>query len=685
MRQFAFILRLVAGALGLFLVFQLYSRINFTLAGVGRTDPTALPAPHRNPDRPGALHQVTEWPTTAPRYFSEAPLLADLELPQVDQRLPANPLVVVPPHQEGPYGGTWTRFATGPADIGFFRYRLTYDGLVRWGPMGREIRPNLATHWEIADEGRTYTFHLRRGVRWSDGHFFTSADILFWYEHVLRNPDLTPVAAPELRFGGQLVQVEAPDDYTIRFRFAAPFGIFLKVLAANFSHIVEFPAHYLEQFHPAFTPQEELDRRAHREGFDFWYQVFVDRFMWQNTDAPRLWAWTVAQSSPSRPVEFARNPYYWKVDPSGRQLPYIDRITFEVYDIETINLKAINGEVGMQGRSISFENYPLFMTNRARGGYRVHHWIDGGDGTTALVLNLNHKDPVLKAIFHDRRFRKALSQALDRDAINEVCYMGAGQPRQVAPTPESAFFDPAYERAYIDYRPEEARRLLDEMGLNRTDGRGRRLRPDGEPLTLYLETPSNVIGIGRLVEMVAADWTAVGVETKVKTLARQLFAQRRTALLTDVIAWPGSGEIIPVLDPRWFLPYNIGSFQGLGYVRWLGSEGRIGEEPPPAMMQCVNLFREVQAAVDEEEQVRLFRQVTDLNRENLWVIGTIGQIPQIFIVQDAFRNVPEVAVACWQLRTPGATAPECYAIEGAPLAIQASDPPSDSRGEFAGK
>ena len=661
-------LRLAAVALGFFLVIQLCARLTFFLAGAGRVDLDALqalPAPQRQPTQTGPLHQVAEWPRDAPRNFSQAPLLDGRALPPVAQRLPDDPLVINPPHQQGPYGGAWTRFGTGPSDIGIFGARLAYDGLVRWGPMGREIRPNLARRWEISDGGRTYTFHLRRGVRWSDGQPFTSADILFWYEHVLQHSDLTPVPPIEFRHGGRLAQLDAPDDYTIRIRFAAPYGLFLKVLAANFSSIVEYPAHYLKQFHPAFTPRDQLDGQARRQGRDFWFQVFADRVEWRNPDMPRLWAWSVEKPPPARPVVFARNPYYWKVDPAGRQLPYIDRITFDIYDSETINIKAINGEVGMQGRHITFQNYPLFMTNQQQGGYRVHHWLDGGDGMVALALNLNHKDPVLKTIFHDRRFRLALSQALDRWAINEACFMGVGQPRQMAPPPQSAYYDAAYEKAYIDFDPAQARRLLDDMGLDRTDNRGRRLRPDGEPLSIRLETSSTMVGAGRMFEMIAAYWSAVGVETKVEMMARQLYGQRRSALLSDAMVWSGAGEIIPVLDPRWFLPYNTGSFYGLDYVRWFRSGGRTGEEPPPAMRQCIELFGQVQRAVDEAEQIRLFRQIIDINRENLWVIGTVGQIPQIFIVQEAFRNVPEVAVACWPLRTPGATAPECYAIEGA--------------------
>ena len=668
MRRFAITLvpQLAAGALGLFLIFQLYSRLTLTLAGVGRTDLTtvaALKGPDRHPAGPGALHQVAEWPTGAPRTFTQAPQLEGQDFPPVDQRLPINPLVVIPPHQEGPYGGTWTRFGTGPGDVGIYGARIAYEGLVRWGPMGREVLPNLATHWEIADAGATYTFHLRRGVRWSDGELYTSADILFWYKHVLQQPDLTPVISSTYLHGGRLFELDVLDDYIIRFRFAAPYGIFLKVLASNLTSIIHYPAHFAKRYHPDFTPLAKLQRLAHEDNFDFWFQVFEDRLDWRNPEAPRLWAWILERPPPARPTVFVRNPYYWKVDPSGRQLPYIDRITFEIANEETINIKAINGEVGMQGRHIRLQNYPLFMTNQEKGGYRVRHWIDGGDGSFALALNLNHKDPVLKGIFHDRRFRLALSKALDREAINEVCFLGMGQPRQMAPPPHSDFYDPAYERAHIDYDPDEARRLLDAMGLTRVDGGGR-LRPDGKPLSIHLETSSVLGGAGRMFEMAAADWTAVGVETKVKSMARQLFAQRRESLLCDVTAWSGAGEFIPILDPRWFLPYNVGSFHGLDYVKWFRSQGRRGEKPPPAMVQCIDLFREVERAVEDIEQIRLFRRIIDLNRENLWVIGTVGQLPPIFIVQNSFRNVPEVAVASWPLRTPGATAPECYAIDG---------------------
>ena len=172
-----------------------------------------------------------------------------------------------------------------------------------------------------------------------------------------------------------------------------------------------------------------------------------------------------------------------------------------------------------------------------------------------------------------------------------------------------------------------------------------------------------MVGTSRLFEMAAAYWSAIGVHSKVKSSARQLYAQRRNALLCDIHVWGGAGEIIPVLDPRWFMPYSSSSFHGLDYARWFRTNGRSGTKPPAPMLRCLELFRQLSRTVDETEQIRLFKEIIAINREHLWVIGTLGQIPQLFIVKNTFRNVPEVAVACWPLRTPGATAPECYAID----------------------
>ena len=616
---------------------------------------------------PKTLHTVAEWPADQPRAFHESPMwqarTASGELEPVEQRLPQNPLVIVPGDQCGPYGGTWRRYATGPGDIGITPSRLCYDGIIRFGPMGTKVLPNLATHWTVSEDARTTTFYLRKGVRWSDGAPFTADDVLFWYEDVLLNPDLTATVPLQFKRGGEVMRIEKVDDYTFRCCFKEPYGLFVKVLAQGLSdQMLSCPAHYLKQFLPKYTDQAVLEEMARKRRFDFWYQVFWDQHDWDNPEHPRLWAWTIKDPPPARPVIWERNPYYWKVDPEGNQLPYIDRISYEIYDGETINLKCMNGEVGMQGRHLDFASYPLFMENQERGGYRLLHWIDGGDGANPVALNLNHRDPVMREIFGDKRFRIALSHAINRDELNQACYFGLGKPRQMCPPTTSPYYFEEYETAHIAYDPDRANRLLDEMGLNQRDKHGVRLRPDGKPLRIDIEVSSAML-YPRLIQLVAEYWTAVGVETEMKLLARQLTTARRNALMQDATVWTGAGEFIPTLDPRWFFPHNVGSFHAMAYFRWYVSDGKRGERPTPEMIRCMEIYDKIEASADDAEQIALFKDIMRINAENLWVIGLVGEMPTISVVKNTFRNVPEVAVASWVLRTPGATACECYAIE----------------------
>ena len=162
-----------------------------------------------------------------------------------------------------------------------------------------------------------------------------------------------------------------------------------------------------------------------------------------------------------------RNPYFWKVDTAGRQLPYIDAVTFDlVTDGEVINLKASAGEVDFQFRHLNPTNFTLFKENEERGGYRTLTYIHDKEQSAIISINLTNKDPNIRAVVSDARFRKAMSYALNRNDINELVYGGlAGPPSQVVPFPESPFHLAELASAYVEYDPEQANAMLDEMGL----------------------------------------------------------------------------------------------------------------------------------------------------------------------------------------------------------------------------
>jgi len=311
-------------------------------------------------------------------HFSEAPILAELvkqgKLPPVEKRLPEKPLVIVPVEEVGKYGGTWRMAMRGRADTMLLVREVDYEGLVRIDPDLANVLPGLAESWKIGGNGRTFTFYIRKGIKWSDGQPFTADDIMFWYKDIILNKELTPVTPSWLTSEGEVVKVEKIDDYTVRFSFKKPNGIFLPYLATGTAGII--PSHYLKQFHPSYTPKDKLNELAKKEGLNTWLDLFNNKNNpWMNPELPVINAWKVVTPvGTGTRVVFERNPYYWKVDIEGKQLPYIDKLAIDIVDnLEVMKMKALNGEIDMQSRHIGqiIADYPLYAENKAKGGYRL--------------------------------------------------------------------------------------------------------------------------------------------------------------------------------------------------------------------------------------------------------------------------------------------------------------------------
>mgnify|MGYP000238801889 FL=1 len=670
------LLAIVVTAALLAVLLQAVAYATWWLSGAGSTplaDLSVLVAPQRAPEDALVRHTVSEWPPERPRIFREAPALQALvsagQLPPVAQRLPAEPLVITPPQRTGPYGGVWRRLArdqTTDLQVQIL-WRIGYEPLIRWDTMGRGFEPNLASQWIVDDQATTYIFRLRRGVKWSDGRPFTADDILFWFNDIICFEELVRTPPNELQRGGTLVQVEKLDELAVRFRFAEPYGLFPRFVASSIwaTDMVGSPAHYLRQFHPRHVDRQKLQADARAAGHNTWQSFFEEMRSWRNPGLPTLMAWQITVPPPALQVVCQRNPYYWKVDPEGNQLPYIDTITFDVTDAETLMLRAMSGEVGMQFRGLSPDRYPLLMERQSSGGYEVRHWV-GGAGVV-IALNLNHRDPALRAVFNDRRFRIALSHAIDRDEINRIALYGAGEPRQCAPSRASPFAYEPLAHAHIEHDPARAAAMLDELGLRLARDGVRRLS-DGRPLRLAIETMETNSAV---VHLVAEHWTRLGVRTDVKEEARQLFYARKAAALHDAVATVGGAEGDPVLEPRFYLPHNAESNQAVLWAQWFQSNGRQGEAPPDEVRQTMDLYRQIERAPDPRRQVELFHRILQLNAENLWVIGTVAGMPVPVVVRNGgdsrgryekFWNVPDVAATEWVFRSPGNTAPECYSI-----------------------
>ncbi|MGQ9630114.1 MAG: ABC transporter substrate-binding protein [bacterium] len=606
--------------------------------------------------------------------YNEAPMLKELvkagKLPPVEQRLPKEPAVVQPVEEIGQYGGTWRRAWLGRSDSPG-PSRINTERLVRFTIDLKRIEPNIAKSWEISEGGKVFTFRLREGMKWSDGEPYTADDLLFWYEDMVMNDEITPAKPGFLRIGGELGRVEKVDDYTVRFRFAQPYGTFIMEMAGPNGHDLFHPKHYLKQFHPRYVAKDKLDAMTKEAGFDHWVRLFqAKNDEWMNPDRPTLGPWQVKTQATAQLFIMERNPYYWKVDPAGNQLPYIDRIVHTLVESgEIINMKAMAGEIDMQFRHLQYSNFTLFKGGEKKGDYRVVKYLDDFETNMAICPNLNHKDPVLRKIIEDKRFRFALSLAINRKEINELAYLGmCEEPRQVAPLPESPYYTEWAKKlayAYVEYDPKKANALLDEMGLTKRDAEGFRLRPDGKTLALTIEVAAGIFGPWvDAAELIKGYWDAIGVKTAVKTEERALYYTRLYANEHDVGVWTSAAGMQPILGPRYYVPIisAIHSIQAPLYAVWHESGGTQGEEPPVGsdIRKTIDLYEQIKVTVDEREQLRLWDEIMRLNAENLWVIGTLSSPPLIGVVKNNFRNIAETGIYSWVAHSPGSFHPEQF-------------------------
>ena len=633
---------------------------------------------------PRLVTDASQFPTE----FSEAPMLAELvaagTLPPVEERLPdpADLLVIEPLNEIGKYGGTWRRGFTGPGD-GQNGHRVAgSDRLLFWNSENfPELTPNLAKGWEVSEDSTTVTVMLRKGLKWSDGAPFTTADIVFWYEHMYQNKELVPVPSPffNTEKGATL---EAVDEYTVKFTFPESNSLFAEVLASSvnvFGGQAVFgnvglggfaPAHYLEQFHPDFVDQADLDALVATEGFDNWVNLFKDKNTWaRNPDLPVLTPWKTVNSIATDNWVLERNPYYYGVDTAGNQLPYIDRISMTLAEnLEVLNLRAVAGEYDYQSRHIALANLPVLLENAEANGYTIH--LDpaqhGADG--AFQFNQSYQaDEEIGKWLRTVDFRRALSLAVDRDKINEILFLGIGTPGSAVVAETSPFNPgPEYRTLWSPSKPdlEQANAMLDAIGLTEKDSEGYRLRTDnGERLIIELPTIPAFIQFTQLAELVKEDWAKVGIFANVVEQERSLVEQRRAANELPIFVWQNDGTDELFLYPFHALPINETSGTGPGYGVWYSTNGADGVEPTdPSVLKVFDLFSQGLKG-SEEERVQIGQEIWKIITDEVWTMGTVGQsgaFMGVRVVNNNLGNIPSRLFNIQAGQTPAITRPATF-------------------------
>ena len=602
--------------------------------------------------------------------YQESPALAAMvqegTLPAVQERLPAEPMVIQTVEEVGQYGGRWTFGIPTQSQLGVYSY-ATYDFAARWNRAADVIIPNVIRDWEFSEDGRTITMHLRAGMKWSDGQPFTADDIVFWLDDFVRNDDLSPGKPGWLLVAGELPVGTKIDDTAVSWTFSAPPGLLLNDFATTRGNIFA-PKHYMEQFHTDFTDTDKVQAMAKEAGFEDWTQLFRNKRDWyraQNHDYPVLNAWAVKTSFEDSPTltVYERNPYYWKVDQAGNQLPYIDEVAVAITTTaETLNLKTMAGEFDFQMRYLNPANFTLFYDNQERGDYRILEWPTGIGSDAALFFNQSTPDLVLRELFQDLRFRQALSLAIDREEINQLVFDGQGQARQATVVELSPLFKPEYAAAYAEHDPERADQLLDAIGLTQRDGDGFRLRPDGKTLSLLLDSPGEKTATIDSIELVIEYWGDIGIKAAANHTERSAYRARRNANETQINVWEMGFMMYPS-NPLFLIASSSGSDFGPDLGVWYNTGGAEGQEPPEAMKEALSAYDQIKQTPDTEKKNELFHRILELQAENIWVLGLVGGVKETLIVKNHLRNVPDESIFDSLVgRYIGLTAAEQYFI-----------------------
>lgn len=597
-------------------------------------------------------------------------------LPPLADRLPENPLIVEPVERIGDYGGTWRSALLGGNDDPWIRRSLAYENLMRWTPEWDGVIPNIAESVNVNEEGTRFTFHLREGMKWSDGVPFTADDIRFWYEDLFLNPEFTPtLAEPFVNADGSPVKFELMDETTFTFTFTEPKGLFLQYLATmrDLDHApVRYPRHYMERFHPRYNPdiQKEIDAA----GQSNWVGLMVAKSKyWSNTELPTIHAWVFTRGyGAATSARAERNPYYWKVDTAGNQLPYIDVRHFDVLsDLQVLVTKTLAGEIDFQDRHLAVPaNRPVLYHGRNQGGYEFFEETFTSPNYMVLMFNLNHPDKTMREIFQDRNFRIGLSHAIHRQDILDVLWYGQGKVAQTSVQPESIYYNEQLAKQYTEFDLDLANQYLDQV-LPKRGPDGMRRRPNGKPFSFtFAYSAANPV-FGDALLLIAAQWRKVGINMRPTALDRTLIMVRRNAGALEGVAWErggGAGQEV-VLDPRWWFPFNIESYYWAPAwtAYYLGVDPAtaqvLPEKPPASALEQMKLYEQLQASPDFEDQVRLFKKILNIAAEEFWTMGIAWPGKSYGVKKTNFRNVPDTMPASWLYPTPGPSNPEQYFIE----------------------
>jgi peptide/nickel transport system substrate-binding protein len=586
--------------------------------------------------------EATTAPPAAGAKYKEAPELAAMvaagTLPPVDERLPLEPFVVGPGSRVWEDDIDWEvgRYSEGPDEV---LRTVTYEWFLNTPPhhIG-PITPGLAASWSMNDDATEYNLTLRKGLKWSDGEPVTTKDVEFGWNEWMLNPEL--VASPSRAYragykaGADIMNVEIVDDYTVKITFTAPNARFLTQLGmgslwGSYTWLMK-PRHYMEQFHKAFAVPAELSAKLSEAGLTEaeWYRFALDKDFTGGgcpTKAigyPVLTPYKVIEH-PDDLIIIERNPYYWRVDTEGQQLPYVGRTESVVLSsVDNIPATIVNGEINWCREILQHTDVALYKENEANNAYSVNLDLVYHNAPVALFFNLTGLDPVWNEIAQKKEFRHAVNAAIDLEEIIQVLFLGMGKLNPWIPE---------------KYDAVKAAALFDECGLDKKDADGWRLGPDGNRFEFKLDVALDPLWV-KPGEVIKSRLEEIGIYVPMKSMEPTLWSAMRDANelkatidWLDDCNWPFlKNDYLPEQRCLWAQEWE----------KYMKSNGAEGQEPAAWMQKLYDLETQLVAtAANTDAGQTLWTELQAWLTEYVPMIPLARDVADPLIVPDKVGNM----------------------------------------------
>jgi len=587
----------------------------------------------------------------APGSYNEVPMfeaqVAAGELPPIAERIPAEPFVVGPgilnseewlDWEVGNYGGT-----IRVPDLNGTRHEmaLAMGTTILRAPdqHTKDPLPAIVSSYEINEDFTEFTMTIRKGLKWSDGVPVTTEDVRMTWE-LYNDPRIYPSFPVKARTqgagSGTPGALTVIDDMTFTITFDKPYGQFVAELA---SWIPDYtllfrPAHFIKQFHADYADMADIQPILDELEIDTWENLVIlkdvthwDLHQQQGLGVPALTPWIAEEVTTSR-VVLVRNPYYWKVDVAGNQLPYVDRVVAEASnELQAIILKTAAGEYDVVTSFAQIKEMPLYRENAERS--KIDTVLHGSINNPAILF-LNHdfdyqtEGSVWQQLVSDPRFGSALASAIDKEDVNQNLYLG---------------FYSLDGLTKETFDQERANQLLDELGMSERDADGFRTDPNGERFELTITTARISPDFLSLGELLKVYFENVGIRTTLDVIGDDLFGQRMQGNeLMATIHWSDEPIWGPGISED-YLPGAKGNWAPES-ARYFNTNGEAGREPPAYLQEFFDLHVARKAVPPESpEGAALYAKLEKWFAEHYATIWPVGRMTDPTVYNADLGNV----------------------------------------------